>query len=91
MRSSAHPGRRWVTSAGRELDGFGEGLSAAVAEEPGVVVGVVGPDSDGLAGLELLTGGGESPPEQPLMAITSATEAVARMLRRRRLKIMSLR
>ena len=90
MRSSAHPGRRCVTSAGR-VDGVAEGLPVGVAEGLGVS-GVGGADVDGLPGLEVAAGGSEPSGEQPLMLITSAMEAVARMLRRRRgPKIMSLR
>jgi hypothetical protein len=83
MRSSAHPGRRCVTSAGREVDGVAEGLPVGVADGLGVSA-VDGADADGLPGLEAPTGGTEPFPVQPLIPITSATEAVARMLRRRR-------
>ena len=88
MRSSAHPGRRCVTSAG-VVDG--EELTVGVSEDAGVVVAVVGvvagvavAVAEGLSGLEA-SGDGDGPPAtQPLTLITNATEAIARMLRRRR-------
>jgi hypothetical protein len=53
---------------------------------------VDGTDAEGLSGLEVPAGGSEPSGEQPLMPITSAAEAAAKMLRRRRgPKIMSLR
>jgi hypothetical protein len=83
MRSSAHPGRRCVTCAGREVDNVGEGLPVGVADGLGVS-GVDGADAGGLSGLEVPAGGREPSGEQPLMPITSAAEAVAKMLRPRR-------
>jgi hypothetical protein len=91
MRSSANPGRRCVTSAGRTVDEVGDGRPVGVSEALGVS-GVDGADADGLPGLEAPAGGTESSGEQPLMPSTSATEAVARMLRQRRgPKITALR
>ena len=91
MRSSAHPGRRCVTSGGTEVDGVVEGLPLGDADRLGVS-GVDGTDAEGLSGLEVPAGGSEPSGEQPLMPITSAAEAAAKMLRRRRgPKIMSLR
>lgn len=72
-------------------EGLGEGLRVTVAEAAGVA-GVDGADADVLSGAEAPVGGGVPSREQPLMPITSATEAVARSLHRRRgPKIMSLR
>lgn len=94
MRSSAHPGFRCVTCAGR-----GE-LGAAVGEELGVTVGVelevavaVGPGvvapAVGLAGSGVTTGGAELPPLHPVMPIARTSEvATASVRRRRRAKIM---
>jgi len=72
-------------------EGLGEGLRVTVAEAPGGC-GVDVADADALSGAEVPVGGREPPPEQPLTPITSATEAVARILHRRRgPKIMSIR
>ena len=89
MRSSAHPGRRCVTSAGCVVDG--EELTVGVSEDAGVVgagVGVVAAvavaEPAGLCWLEAPGDGDEPPGMQPLRQVTSATEAIASMLRRRR-------
>ena len=89
MRSSAHPGRRCVTSVGCVVDG--EELTLGVSEGAGVVVAVVGvvaavavAEAEGLCGPEA-SGDGDGPSgTQPLAEINNATEAIARMPRRRR-------
>jgi hypothetical protein len=92
MRSSAHPGRRCVTSAGRLADGVAEGLAeelaVGVAEElPAGVTEALGvsdedAEAEGLSEIEGPAGGTEPFVVQPLMPITSTAEAVTMMLRR---------
>jgi hypothetical protein len=77
----------------------GEELTVGVAEVAGVVVAVVGvvavvavTEAEGLSGVEAAGDGDEPPRMQPLTLISNATEAIARMLRRRRHPvIMALR
>jgi hypothetical protein len=89
MRSSAHPGRRCVTSAGRVGDE--EELAVGVCEDAGVVVAVVGvvaavdvAGADALPGLETSGEGGEPSATQPLSQTANAIEVIARRLRRPR-------
>jgi hypothetical protein len=96
MRSSAHPGRRCVTSAGRLADGVDEGLPVGVDE--GLPVGVAerlpvgvaeglgvsrldAADAEGLSDPEGTAGGTVPFLVQPPMPITSAADAVTMMLR----------
>ena len=63
--------------------GVSEGAGVVVAVV-GVVAAVAGAEAEGLSGLEASGDGNEPPGTQPLTLITNATEAIARMLRRRR-------
>ena len=76
----------------------GEELTVGVSEDVGVVVAVVGvvaavavAEAEGASWLEAPGDGDEPPGMQPLTQITNATEAIARMLRRRKPVIMSPR
>jgi hypothetical protein len=69
----------------------GEELTVGVSEDAGVVVAMVGvvaavavAEAERLSRLGTSGGGDEPPRTQPLTQITNATEAIARMLRRRR-------
>ena len=89
MRSSAKPGRRCVTCAGRLADGVDEGLAVAVAE--GLAVGVADglgvsevdvADADGRSDPEGTAGGPEPFVVQPPMQSAKAAEAATMMMRR---------